>query len=89
MYAGHVFSLRDRNIGSALVTWKKEFDTMRTLLSDEKLSNFPEDFVQFIGFTILTLRNMQVHKMSGISHWRITTKLSKSLKPLQSTLHKR
>ena len=45
-----------RNIGSALAMWKKEFDTMRTLLSDEKLSRFPDSFVQFIGFTIFNAR---------------------------------
>lgn len=45
-----------RNIGSALTSWKKEFDTMYTLLSDEKRSYFPDRFVEFIGFTIFNAK---------------------------------
>ena len=45
-----------RNIGSALATWKKEFEMMHTLLSDEKRQYFPDRFVQFIGFTIFNAK---------------------------------
>jgi len=41
-----------RNIGKALQHWKREFETISRLLSDEKRKNFPETFVKFIGYTI-------------------------------------
>jgi cellulose biosynthesis protein BcsQ len=45
-----------KNIGSALATWKREFDTMYTLLSDQKRRHFPDTFVRFIGFTIFNAK---------------------------------
>jgi len=41
-----------RNIGSSLEQWKSEFDTIFTLISQDKRSRFPNKFVQFIGYTI-------------------------------------
>lgn len=41
-----------RNIGSALKQWKKEFDTIYSLISDDKRKKFPKNFVQFLGYTI-------------------------------------
>ncbi len=41
-----------RNIGNALALWKKQFDTIFHLLSDEKRRSFPEKFVRLLGFTI-------------------------------------
>lgn len=41
-----------RNIGNALLLWKKQFDTIFQLLSDEKRKSFPEKFVRLLGFTI-------------------------------------
>ena len=41
-----------RNIGNALGLWKKQFDTIFQLLSNEKRSSFPEKFVRLLGFTI-------------------------------------
>ncbi|WP_290980196.1 ParA family protein [Ferrovibrio sp.] len=41
-----------RNIGNALRTWRKQFDSIFHFLSDQKRSNFPEKFVRFIGYTI-------------------------------------
>jgi cellulose biosynthesis protein BcsQ len=41
-----------RNIGRALALWKRDFQTMWSLLSDAKRSEFPLRFVQFLGFTI-------------------------------------
>ena len=45
-----------KNIGSALATWKKEFDIMYKLLSDQKREYFPGRFVQFLGFTIFNAK---------------------------------
>ncbi|MDR3346662.1 MAG: AAA family ATPase [Campylobacteraceae bacterium] len=41
-----------RNIGNSLDLWKKEFDTMYSLISSDKRNKFPSKFVQFLGFTI-------------------------------------
>jgi cellulose biosynthesis protein BcsQ len=41
-----------RNIGNALAIWKKQFDTVFQLLSEEKRRSFPEKFVRLLGFTI-------------------------------------
>ena len=41
-----------KNIGEYLIRWKKEFETIYGLLSDEKRSYFPKNFVRFLGFTI-------------------------------------
>ena len=40
------------NIGQALKTWKHQFETMYSLLSDKKRGIFPKSFVKFLGFTI-------------------------------------
>ncbi|GLH63070.1 ParA family protein [Parageobacillus sp. G301] len=41
-----------RNIGNALTQWKKSFDIIRSLISENKREMFPEKFVRFLGFTI-------------------------------------
>lgn len=41
-----------RNIGSALRTWRKQFETIFHFLSDSKRSQFPSEFVKFMGYTI-------------------------------------
>lgn len=41
-----------RNIGSALKTWRKQFDSIFHFLSDSKRSQFPSGFVKFLGYTV-------------------------------------
>lgn len=41
-----------KNIGNALQIWQKEFNSIYSLISEEKRSKFPNNFVQFIGYTI-------------------------------------
>ena len=41
-----------RNIGNALTVWKKQFDTIYHLLSQEKRRVFPAKYVRLLGFTI-------------------------------------
>lgn len=41
-----------RNIGDALRTWRKQFESIFHFLSDQKRANFPAKFVRFIGYTI-------------------------------------
>jgi cellulose biosynthesis protein BcsQ len=41
-----------RNIGNSLQLWQKEFTNIYSLLSEERRSKFPKEFVQFLGYTI-------------------------------------
>ncbi|MEG0564447.1 ParA family protein [Anaerorhabdus sp.] len=41
-----------KNIGNALQMWQREFNSIYSLISEEKRSKFPNNFVQFIGYTI-------------------------------------
>lgn len=57
-----------RNIGNSLSIWKKQFETIFHLLSSEKRSHFPDEFVRFLGFTIYNAR-----KYSGSNDWDLAT----------------
>lgn len=57
-----------RNIGNALAIWKKEFDTIYHLLSDEKRRAFPERYVRLLGFTIYNAK-----KYAGSTPWDLAT----------------
>ena len=57
-----------RNIGNSLSIWKKQFETIFHLLSNEKRSHFPDDFVKFLGFTIYNAR-----KYTGSNDWDLAT----------------
>lgn len=41
-----------RNIGNSLSIWKKELETMFSLLTDSKRKYFPAKFVKLLGYTI-------------------------------------
>lgn len=41
-----------RNIGDSLKKWKGQFDTLYSLLTPDKRSLFPKDFVHLLGYTI-------------------------------------
>lgn len=57
-----------RNIGDALGKWKKQFDTMYSLISEQKRGQFPQEFVKFLGFTIYNAR-----KYKGQNEWDLAT----------------
>ena len=64
-----IFSLYGiRNIGRALKRWRNEFEVMQGLLSTAKRRDFPESFVQFLGFTIYNAR-----KYSGRNEYNLAT----------------
>lgn len=54
-----------RNIGSALTLWKKQFESVFSLLSDTKRNAFPKRFVQFIGFTLYNAKRLQGSKSTN------------------------
>ena len=41
-----------RNIGSALAEWRRQFESIFHFLSSNKRSQFPDRFVQFMGYTL-------------------------------------
>jgi cellulose biosynthesis protein BcsQ len=53
-----------RNIGNALTNWKKQFDIIYQLLSQEKRRSFPDHFVRLLGFTIYNAK-----KYTGLNQW--------------------
>ena len=57
-----------RNIGNSLTHWKREFDTIYQLISEEKRGSFPENFVRFLGYTIYNAK-----KYSSNTQWNLAT----------------
>jgi cellulose biosynthesis protein BcsQ len=53
-----------RNIGSALMQWSKEFNTLYGLISEDKRRYFPQNFVRFLGYTIYNAK-----KYTGVTKW--------------------
>lgn len=45
-----------RNIGSALETWRRQFESIFHFLSDAKRDQFPKNFVKMMGYTIYNAR---------------------------------
>jgi hypothetical protein len=56
-----------RNIGSALTNWKKQFDIIYRLLSQEKRKSFPDNFVRLLGFTIYNAKRYT----GGLNTWAL------------------
>lgn len=54
-----------RNIGSALALWKRQYESIFTLLSDAKRHNFSKSFVKFIGYTIYNAKKLQGSKSTN------------------------
>ena len=72
-----------QNIGKSLKGWKRDFDTINTLLSDAKLSHFPKNFVSFLGFTIFNAR-----KYTGASEWDLSKAHQNYAKQIPATIEK-
>lgn len=54
-----------RNIGSALALWKRQFESIFSLLSDKKRDSFPPRFVRFIGYTLYNAKRLQGSKSTN------------------------
>ncbi|HIF9343344.1 TPA: ParA family protein [Photobacterium damselae] len=71
-----------RNIGNALGAWKREFNTMYSLLTDSKRKYFPEKFVQLLGYTVYNAkRRSDASNDLGIAlaHYNYATKLPETI----------
>ena len=56
-----------QNIGKSLKSWKRDFDTIFTLLSDVRLRPFPKNFVSFLGFTIFNAKKYTRSSNGGLA----------------------
>jgi cellulose biosynthesis protein BcsQ len=54
-----------RNIGAALALWKKQYESIFTLLSDAKRHKFAGQFVRFLGFTLYNAKRLQGSKSTN------------------------
>ncbi len=70
-----------QNIGKSLKNWKRDFDTIHTLLSDIKLSYFPKNFVSFLGFTIFNAR-----RYAGQGTWNLSQAHQHYAKQIPTTI---
>ncbi|QXO15786.1 ParA family protein [Vibrio ostreae] len=72
-----------RNIGNALGAWKREFNTMYSLLTDSKRKYFPDNFVQLLGYTVYNAkRRSDASNELGIAlaHYNYATKLPDTIR---------
>ncbi len=72
-----------QNIGNSLKEWKRNFNTIFTLLSDAKLSHFPKKFVSFLGFTIFNAR-----RYAGSGEWDLSQAHQIYAKQIPATIQK-
>lgn len=73
-----------RNIGSALKLWKRQYDSIFTLLSDAKRHSFSKQFVKFIGYTLYNAKRLQGSKSTntlGIAkaHFNYASKIPETI----------
>lgn len=54
-----------RNIGNALATWKKQFESIFHFLSDTKRQSFPKRFVRFAGYTLYNAKKVSGAKSTN------------------------
>ncbi|HFD4038263.1 TPA: ParA family protein [Vibrio parahaemolyticus] len=48
-----------KNIGNALGIWKRDFETMMSLLPSSKKENLPQEFVKLLGYTIYNAKKRE------------------------------
>lgn len=71
-----------RNIGNALAIWKKEFETMYSLLSDSKRQYFPKSFVKLLGYTVYNAKKRSDAKNDlniALAHYHYAKKLPETI----------
>jgi len=54
-----------RNIGAAIKSWKKQFESVFHFLSDSKRESFPPRFVRFLGYTLYNAKRLQGSKTTN------------------------
>jgi cellulose biosynthesis protein BcsQ len=72
-----------RNIGNALKLWKKEFNTLYGLISEDKRKKFPINFVRFLGYTIYNAK-----KYTGVTEWDLALAHYNYAKQIPETIEK-
>lgn len=78
-----IFSLYGiRNIGDSLKSWKREFDIIYSLLSEEKRNKFPSEFVKFLGYTIYNAKKNSKgskNKILAKAHHNYSSKIPETI----------
>lgn len=72
-----------RNIGNALSVWSKEFNTMYSLLSDNKRKYFPNEFVKLLGYTVYNAkkRSDAPNELNiALAHYNYAKKIPQTIK---------
>jgi len=72
-----------RNIGNSLSLWKREFETIYSLISTDKRKKFPNDFVRFLGYTIYNAK-----KYAGVTPWDLAKAHYHYAKQIPETIEK-
>lgn len=72
-----------RNIGNSLEIWKREFDSIYSLLSTSNIERFPKKFVQFLGFAIYNAKKYSSGNNEynlAASHYQYVKKIPNEIK---------
>lgn len=70
-----------RNIGASLDNWNKEFNTIYSLISDNKRELFPDKFVRFLGYTIYNAKKYTSKEDKlAIAHRNYVSKIPETIK---------
>ena len=75
-----------QNIGKSFKDWKRDFDTIFTLLSDTKLSHFPKNFVSFFWVSRFSMLGDTKGRVTGIYLRHIRTTLNKFQRRFENLL---
>jgi cellulose biosynthesis protein BcsQ len=71
-----------RNIGTSLNQWQKELTTIYELISDQKRDHFPNQLVQFLGYTIYNAKKYD----NSSNDWNLATAHYNYAKQIPSTI---
>lgn len=72
-----------RNIGNALSVWRREFNTMYSLLSDSKRKYFPNEFVKLLGYTVYNAKKRSDAPNDlnvALAHYNYAKKIPETIK---------
>ena len=70
-----------RNIGNSLRNWKKNLDTIYSLISSEKRKSFPEKSIQFLGYTIYNAKRYSGGNMNlALAHYNYVKQIPDTIK---------
>lgn len=70
-----------KNIGNALINWKRQFETIYHLLSTEKRKLFPNNFVRLLGYTIFNAKKYSGKPLDlATAHYNFATQIPEAIR---------